>query len=164
MSDRTTEKPEAEVSSWNRGLPEGWVEAKLPELVYFAGRIGWRGLKAEEYTKSGPALLSVHNLNNGPSVDFTNVNCISVERYEESPEIKVRENDSLLTKDGAGIGKTGFVERLARESTVNSSLLLLRSLGALFPKFLFYSLMGPRMQRLVKQHPRVFSPSTHCFG
>jgi type I restriction enzyme S subunit len=120
-------------------------------VVYFAGRIGWRGLKAEEYTQSGAMLLSVHNLNNGPNVDFTDVNFVSTERYEESPEIKVRVNDVLLTKDGAGIGKTGFVATLPAEATVNSSLLLLRSLGALQPRLLFYSLIGPRMQSLVKE-------------
>src|SRR5262249_40069093 len=76
---------------------------------------------------------------------------VSTERYEESPEIKVRVNDILLTKDGAGIGKTGFVATLPAEATVNSSLLLLRSLGALQPKFLFYSLVGPHMQSLVKE-------------
>jgi type I restriction enzyme S subunit len=132
-------------------LPEGWAASLLPEIIYFAGRIGWRGLKAEEYTQSGAILLSVHNLNNGPNVDFTNVNYVSMERYDESPEIKLNVNDVLLTKDGAGIGKTGFVADLPTEATINSSLLLLRSLGALHPKFLFYSLIGPGMQALVKE-------------
>src|SRR5262245_20774592 len=127
-------------------LPEGWSTSVLPDIDYFAGRIGWRGLKAEEYTQTGAVLLSVHNLNNGPNVDFAKVNYVSKERYEESPEIKVCLNDVLLTKDGAGIGKTGFVATLPGESTVNSSLLLLRSTGVLLPKFLFYSLIGPRMQ------------------
>lgn len=135
----------------NGELPEGWATSLLPEVVYFAGRIGWRGLKAEEYTKSGAILLSVHNLNNGPYVDFAHVNYVSTQRYEQSPEIKVRINDVLLTKDGAGIGKAGFVESLPGEATINSSLLLIRSLGAVDPKFLFYSLIGPRMQRLVKE-------------
>jgi type I restriction enzyme S subunit len=132
-------------------LPEGWATSLLPEVVYFAGRIGWRGLKAEEYTESGAILLSVYNLNNGPEVDFTNVNYVSTERYKESPEIKVRVNDVLLTKDGAGIGKAGFVASLPAEATINSSLLLLRSLAALDPTFLFYTIVGPRMQGLVKE-------------
>ena len=33
------------------GLPDGWAEGRLENLIYIAGRIGWRGLKAEEYTK-----------------------------------------------------------------------------------------------------------------
>ena len=135
----------------DEALPEGWGTAKLPDVVYFAGRIGWRGLKAEEYAESGPILLSVPNLNHGDIVDFSSVVHISHDRYEESPEIAVREGDTLLTKDGAGIGKIGFVAHLPGEATVNSSLLLLRSLGALLPKFLFYSLKGPRMQSLVKE-------------
>ena len=52
---------------------------------------------------------------------------ISWDRYEESPEIKVQENDILLVKDGAGIGKLGIVENLPCEATINSSLLLIRA-------------------------------------
>src|SRR5437660_1728786 len=71
-------------------LPEGWVSIRLEEHVYIAGRIGWRGLKAEEYTAAGPILLSVPNLNYGDTVDFREVNHISGDRYEESPEMPLK--------------------------------------------------------------------------
>ena len=127
-----------------------WMNVKLENLVYTAARIGWRGLKAEEYTKTGSLLLSVYNLNNGEYVDFTNVNHISIERYEESPEIQLQENDILLAKDGAGIGKIGIVKNLKELATVNSSLLVIRSEEAFIPKYLFYFLSGPQMQSIVK--------------
>ncbi len=76
------------------------AEARLEDFVYIAGRIGWRGLKAEEYTESGPLFLSVHSLNKGEYVDFTVAKHISQDRYDESPEIKLREDDILLAKDG----------------------------------------------------------------
>ncbi len=81
-------------------LPEWWAEARLEDFVYIAGRIGWRGLKAEEYTESGPLFLSVHSLNKGEYVDFTVAKHISQDRYDESPEIKLREDDIRLAKDG----------------------------------------------------------------
>ena len=132
-------------------LPEGWAEAPLDGLVYLAGRIGWRGLTAAEYTPTGPMFLSVPNLNHGNEVDFTVVNHISQERYDESPEIKLRNNDSLLTKDGAGIGKLGFVKELPSPATVNSSLLVIRALESFEPKYLFYCLKAPEFQRLAQE-------------
>lgn len=132
-------------------LPIGWVRSKLDNLIYMAARIGWKGLKASEYTEEGPMFLSVYNLNYGDNVVFDKVYHISDERYEESPEIKVKLEDILLTKDGAGIGKLGFVKELPSEATINSSLLLLRSNEAVLPRYLFYFFKGPQLQRLVKE-------------
>ncbi|MDF2590895.1 MAG: restriction modification system specificity domain protein [Clostridia bacterium] len=134
----------------DNSLPESWVIAKLDKLIYMAGRIGWKGLKADEYTSEGPLFLSVYNLNYGDIVDFRDANHISRERYDESPEIKLRANDILLTKDGAGIGKIGFIETLDYDATVNSSLLVIRALDAVYSKYLFYFLKGPEMQKIVK--------------
>jgi type I restriction enzyme S subunit len=102
----------------NVTLPKGWVSVELSDHVYIAGRIGWRGLKAEEYRSSGPILLSVPNLNHGDIVDFTQVNHISKLRYEESPEIQLKLGDTLLVKDGAGIGKLGYIGKLPEPSSV----------------------------------------------
>jgi type I restriction enzyme S subunit len=132
--------------------PEGWSACDLEEHVYIAGRIGWRGLKAEEYTPSGPVLLSVPNLNHGDTVDFGKVNHISQDRYDESPEIKLKQGDTLLVKDGAGIGKLGFVQNLPNDGTVNSSLLVVRPQDELLiHKYLFYYLKGPQFQQLALQ-------------
>ena len=144
-------------------LPEGWVSVELGSHVYIAGRIGWRGLKAEEYTPSGPVLLSVPNLNHGDHVDFSKVNHISVARYDESPEIKLKVGDTLLVKDGAGIGKLGYVAHLPGESTVNSSLLVVRPTNELLDsKYLFQYLKGPALQGIAQQ--RITGSSTpHLF-
>jgi type I restriction enzyme S subunit len=132
-------------------LPQNWSRGKLDDLIYIAGRIGWRGLKADEYTPSGPLFFSVHNLNKGDRVSFAGAFHISQERYEESPEIQLQNNDILLAKDGAGIGKLGIVKELKEKATVNSSLLVIRSTGVFVPEFLFYFLKGPAMQRIVKE-------------
>jgi len=138
-------------SSRTLKIPNNWAFGLLEDLIYIAGRIGWRGLKAEEYTEEGPLFLSVYNLNSGIKVNFENSYHISEERYEESPEIKLKENDILLTKDGAGIGKIGIVKKLKEEATVNSSLLVIRSGDVFIPEFLLYFLMGPKMRRVVRE-------------
>lgn len=141
-----------EFKFWNNvNLPESWSESKIGNLLYFAGRIGWKGLKAEEYTEEGPLLLSVYNLNDGDEVSYNRVYHISDERYEESPEIMVKQGDVLLTKDGAGIGKLGYVKELPQKATVNSSLLLIRPGNAAIPKYIFYLLSGPELQRIVRE-------------
>jgi type I restriction enzyme S subunit len=133
-------------------IPKSWVEVELAQHVYLAGRIGWRGLKADEYTQTGPILLSVPNLNCGDEVDFAKVNHISQARYDESPEIQLNVGDALLVKDGAGIGKLGYVAQLPSPSTVNSSLLVVRPNDELLAsKYLFYYFKGPKFQQIARE-------------
>ncbi|HQU86392.1 MAG TPA: restriction endonuclease subunit S [Pyrinomonadaceae bacterium] len=129
----------------------GWATATLDKLIYIAGRIGWRGLKKDEYKSEGPLFLSVHSLNYGKYVEFKDAFHVSKERYEESPEIMLQNDDILLCKDGAGIGKIGIIKNLLYEATVNSSLLVIRGLEIFVPEFLFYLLSGPKLQRLVQE-------------
>tara|TARA_R110002126_G_scaffold279735_2_gene426733 strand:- start:1156 stop:2310 length:1155 start_codon:yes stop_codon:yes gene_type:complete len=135
----------------SRELPESWVNQPLDGLVYISARIGWKGLKASEYTQSGPLFLSVHSLNYGREVKLSEAFNISPERYDESPEIMLQNDDILLCKDGAGIGKIGIVKNLAEPASINSSLLLIRSGKYFVPEFLYFFLAGPTMQRLVQE-------------
>ena len=130
-------------------MKNGWQKKQLGELAELRGRIGWRGLTAKEYTESGPLFLSVHSLNYGDYVDFRDAFHISEERYIESPEIMLQKNDVLICKDGAGIGKTGIVGELPDRTTINSSLLLIRSGKEILPKFLYRCLSSPYFQHIV---------------
>jgi type I restriction enzyme, S subunit len=128
---------------------KGWERKQLGELAELKGRIGWRGLTAKEYTKEGPLFLSVHSLNYGDYVDFRDAFHISEERYIESPEIMLQNNDVLICKDGAGIGKVGIVGELPDRTTINSSILLIRSGKDILPKFLYHCLTSPYFQQIV---------------
>ncbi|AHL77321.1 hypothetical protein CH92_20455 [Stutzerimonas stutzeri] len=130
-------------------MKAGWQRRPLGELAELKGRIGWRGLTAKEYTKTGPLFLSVHSLNYGDYVDFRDAFHISQERYFESPEIMLKEGDVLICKDGAGIGKVGVIGALPDNATINSSLLLIRSGSSILPKFLFRCLSSPYFQEIV---------------
>ncbi|HAG7380738.1 TPA: restriction endonuclease [Escherichia coli] len=135
----------------NKNIPDGWLLEPLDGLVYISARIGWKGLKASEYTAKGPLFLSVHALNYGKEVNLSQAYHISEHRYNESPEIKLRNDDILLCKDGAGIGKLAIVKNLSEPATINSSLLLIRAGEFFVPEYLFYFLSGPEMQNLVKE-------------
>jgi type I restriction enzyme S subunit len=133
------------------GLPEGWTSVQLRDHVYIAGRIGWRGLKRSEYTENGPLFLAVKDIRPNGEVDFSQTDHISKARYVESPEIQLQRRDILLTKDGT-IGKVGMVDALPSETTVNSSILVVRPLNdLLLDRFLFHFLRGPQFQEIARE-------------
>jgi type I restriction enzyme, S subunit len=130
-------------------IPKNWVWCRLGELAILNGRIGWKGLSANEYKNAGPLFLSVHSLNYGDYVDYTQAFHISQERYTESPEIMLQENDILICKDGAGIGKLGIIKNLEEPASINSSLLLIRCYKHLNIKFVYYYLLSAHFQKIV---------------
>lgn len=132
----------------NNELPETWSETTIDKFIYIVGRIELKGVKAQEYTESGPLFLSVYNLN---YADLSRTYHLSKERYDESPEIHLQNEDILLAKDGAWIGKLGYVKGLECKATINSSLLLIRAADFINPKFLFRFLEALQMQEIVKR-------------
>ena len=99
---------------------------KLGDYLYIKGRIGWKGLKKEEYLPK-----SYYRIINGESltedgIDWSKAGYISRERYEESPEIMLENKDILISKDGT-IGKIGFVESLDGCATVASGIFVIRN-------------------------------------
>ena len=123
---------------WIEKIPKHWNKIKLKYCSYIRARLGWKGLKADEYVEEGYPLLSAFNIVNS-KIDFiNNVNYISKFRYDESPEIKLNEGDILLVKDGAGIGKCGIIEYLPMPSTTNGSLAVITADNSIVPKFLYY--------------------------
>lgn len=130
-------------------IPGNWVWCRLGEVCYTSGRIGWKGLSAKEYVKEGPLFLSVHSLNHGDYVDYTQAYHITQDRYDESPEIMLENDDILICKDGAGIGKLGIINNLNTQATINSSLLLIRKNHSLNTKFVYYFFLSPHFQKIV---------------
>ena len=131
-------------------IPENWVWCNLGEIAILNARIGWKGLNASEYKKEGPLFLSVHSLNYGDYVDYSQAFHISQERYDESPEIMLKDNDILICKDGAGIGKLGIIKDLKEQATTNSSLLVIRCFKNLNVKFIYYYLTSSHFQNIVQ--------------
>ena len=94
--------------------------------LYLKGRIGWRGLSKDEYLKTGDyKIINATALMDG-YIDWDNCGFISKERYEESFEIMLQENDILISKDGT-LGKIGFVKNLSTPCTIASGIFLLRN-------------------------------------
>ncbi len=135
---------------WLGEVPEHWRTSKLGFEAWVRARLGWKGLKAEEYVDDGFVLLSTPNIK-GNEVDFENVNFITQERYEESPEIRLKEGDVLLAKDGSTLGIANVIRSLPRPATVNSSIAVITSKESLKSVFLYHLLTGSGIQQLIQQ-------------
>lgn len=101
---------------------------KLGDYLYIKGRIGWKGLKKNEYLeKGGYRIINGESLTED-GIDWDKAGYISEERYIESPEIMLEEDDILISKDGT-IGKIGYVQDLSQPTTVASGIFVVRNLN-----------------------------------
>ena len=133
---------------WIGKIPQHWEDIKLKFCTYIRARLGWKGLKAEEYVEEGYPLLSAFNIVNSKLI-FEDLNFINQYRYDESPEIKLQEQDILLVKDGAGIGKCAIVENMPIPSTVNGSIAVITTNYLLMGKFLYYYFLSDLFQAYI---------------
>lgn len=135
---------------WIGSIPEHWQDIKLKFNSYIRARLGWKGLKAEEYVEQGYPLLSAFNIINNKLV-FEDLKFINQMRYDESPEIKLQKDDILLVKDGAGIGKCALVTNLPFPSTVNGSIAVVTTNKNLTSKFLYYYFLSKLFQAYIER-------------
>ena len=123
---------------WIDSIPNHWKIKRLIFSAYIRARLGWKGLKADEYTSEGHPFLSAVNIQNDKLV-WEDLNFINDNRYDESPEIKLELGDLLLVKDGAGIGKCAVVDQLPYgTATTNSSLGVITPYPELNSMYLYY--------------------------
>jgi type I restriction enzyme S subunit len=127
-------------------IPEDWNTELLRKVSTMSGRIGWQGLKQEEFTDNSedPFLITGMNFKEG-KLDWSSVYHIPEKRYLEAPPIQLKPRDVLMTKDGT-IGKLLFVEAIPHpgKASLNSHLLVLRPINNMYaPEFLYYQLASP---------------------
>jgi len=137
------------VIEWIDEIPITWNKARIGYHSWIRARLGWKGLKAEEYVEEGYAFLSAFNIINN-KLDWSNLNYITQERYDESPEIKLCTGDIILVKDGAGIGKCARIDSLPiGGATTNGSLAVISTYDNLSYKYLYYYLQSSIFQNYI---------------
>lgn len=127
---------------WIGEIPEHWEVVKMKHTSWIKGRIGWQGLKASEFIDSGPHLITGTDFQNG-IINWDTCARISEDRYLEAPEIHIRENDLLITKDGT-IGKVAIATDCPKEVSLNSGVFLIRNTKSIkyVNRFLYYTLLS----------------------
>jgi type I restriction enzyme S subunit len=125
----------------------------LCEVSSLKGRIGWQGLKQTEFTtnEDDPFLITGMNFKDG-AIHWHEVYHVSEARYQMAPEIQLRQDDVLMTKDGT-IGKLLYVDEIPhpRKASLNSHLLLFRPIKESYiPKYLYYQLDSQRFRDFIE--------------
>ena len=110
---------------------------RLKFFSYMKGRVGWQGLKFEDFIEEGPYCITGTDFENG-KVNWGKCYHVSQERYEMDPYIQVKNGDLLITKDGT-IGKLAIINDMPGPACLNSHLLIIRPLREKFTnKYLYY--------------------------
>ncbi|MBI5663475.1 MAG: restriction endonuclease subunit S [Nitrospirae bacterium] len=128
---------------WIGEMPVQWEVKRLKFNTYIKARVGWHGLRADEFSLTeGVYCVTGTDLLNG-GVSWENCYRVSEERYEEDPFIQLRENDLLITKDGT-IGKVAIVRNLNERATLNSGVFVVRPERKEYvTPFMYWALQSP---------------------
>lgn len=111
---------------WIGQVPEGWEVRRVKNDYFLKGRIGWQGLKAEEFIDDGPWLITGTDFVKG-RIKWETCYHVSEQRYYQDVGLQVREGDLLVTKDGT-VGKLAYIDYVPGLCSLNSHLLLMRPL------------------------------------
>ncbi|MEL5988669.1 restriction endonuclease subunit S [Kurthia gibsonii] len=125
-----------------------WRLIKLGEHSTIKGRVGWKSLKQEEYTADGPYMVAGRYIKDG-AIDWKSVDHIPQWRYDESPEIMLEIGDVIFTKDGSTLGNPALIKNLPGDSTINGTMMLVRTNNSVNSKFLYQILRGPQFEKLI---------------
>lgn len=132
--------------------------------LYLKGRIGWRGLSKDEYLDhSSYRIINATALLDN-KINWNNCGYISKERFDESEEIILQEDDILISKDGT-LGKIGFVKDKPENATVASGIFVLRNTkqDILDTTYLYHFLKSNIFKDFIKRNKADGSTINHLY-
>lgn len=101
-----------------------WQIKKLDKNTYIKARVGWKNLKASEYVSSGIPMIAGQHIKQG-KILWDKVDFITNERYDESPEIQLKNNDIIFSKDGS-LCNPAIIKNMPKKATINGTMMLIR--------------------------------------
>ena len=107
-----------------------WEKQKLCDISSIVGRIGFRGYTTNDIVEKGMgaiALSPTNIVNNQLTYDKDNT-YISMSKYEESPEIMIKQGDVIFVKTGSTVGKVAYVDKLICKTTLNPQVVVLKDI------------------------------------
>lgn len=145
--------PDAEMKDsgieWIGNINQKASLCRLKFFSYMKGRIGWQGLKSEDFIDNGPYCVTGTDFING-KINWDTCYHVSEERYKMDSNIQLKIGDLLVTKDGT-IGKLAKVTELPEKACLNSHLLIIRPLNERFTnEYLYYVISSDVFVRYYK--------------
>ena len=122
---------------WIGEIPAHWEVRKMKYISKIYGRIGFRGYTTRDIVKKGEGAIVISPSNikeNG--LNLSDCSYLSWDKYYESPEIMIFEDDIILSKTGT-IGKTAIIPKNHFKMTLNPQFVVFKEVQ-LFPKYLYY--------------------------
>ena len=123
----------------------------LGEVCHIVGRIGFRGYTRNDIVERGAGAISISptNITNQHLNLSAEINTyISWEKYDESPEIMIKEGDIILAKT-ASVGKAALVRELIEKATINPQMVVLKDIQC-SPAYLSHYINTPYFQLKLK--------------
>lgn len=132
-------------------IPEDWKVSSIGDLCVIFGRIGFRGYTKADIVSQDQGVLSISpsNIFDGRT-NFAHGTYITRQKYEESPEIKIYEDDILLVKTGSTYGKIALVKNLKEDATLNPQVVVFKRLKSP-AAFLAYVMQSDIVQNQIEE-------------
>ena len=128
---------------WIGEIPESWSVGKLKNICNVFGRIGFRGYRQDDLVSEGEGAITLSPSNmKDMKMNYEKCSYLTWEKYFESPEIQIKNDDILFVKTGSTFGKVALVENLPLAATVNPQIIVITNFK-IFNKYLCYFLCSP---------------------
>lgn len=140
------------------GFSEEWKYVALGDTSSIRGRIGFRGYNKSDLVSETAAgatvVLGGVNISRFGNIELNQLTYLSFEKFLESPEIALQDQDLLITKVGAGVGDVSIYQRQFCRATINPNIVLLRMTDNHCAKFFLYKLLSLNSQSRLKDEGR----------
>lgn len=132
---------------WIGEIPEHWKQGRLKNYFHLHGRIGWNGLRSEEFQENSYAYLVTGQDFVSRDVNWSRCYQIRKERYDEDEYIQLKNGDILVTKDGT-IGKVAVVSNLDKPACLNSGIFVVKQYEPkqYYPEFIYWLFVSPMLK------------------
>lgn len=127
---------------WIGKIPYKWKMARIKNIAQIFGRIGFKGYTQNDFVSKGEGAITLSPSNfNDLKMNYETCSYLSWSKYEESPEIQIKNGDILFVKTGSSYGKVCMVELLPMEATINPQMIVFKNImiNNLFLTYLLYS-------------------------
>ena len=112
-----------------KGFTDDWEQREVGDTCKINGRIGFRGYTEKDIiSKEAGGVLTFSPTNivdNKLTMDCKNT-YITREKYDESPEIMIKNGDILFVKTGSTLGKSALVTGLDEDASINPQIVVMR--------------------------------------
>lgn len=148
---------------WIGEVPEHWQIRRLKTDTFLKGRIGWNGLRSDEFKESSYAYLVTGQDFTGPNINWDKCYQIDKDRYDEDPFIQLQNGDILITKDGT-IGKISKVSRMDKPACLNSGIFVMKQRSShLYEQGYIYWLLTSNLLKEYNQYTSTGTTILHLY-